>query len=178
MTFWKPALIGAVLAASACTPVGAPLGEERIAAKIADVVLTGDMTRQFVMQSVQGQMQNGAIQQDQANQLLISVSREVEANMPELKKTLVGSLTKEFNIKELDFLLKLLTSKEGAAVTQKNEVVMQETMMHLDSLSREAATKAVAKLNAAWPTGANPAPPAPPPGMEGLPPGMQLPPQN
>jgi len=50
--------------------------------------------------------------------------------------------------------------------------------MHLDSLSREAATKAVAKLNAAWPTGANPAPPAPPPGMEGLPPGMQLPPQN
>ena len=160
---------------SACTPVGAPLGEERIAGKIADVVLTPDMTRQFVIQSVQGLMQEGAIQQDQANQVGLSVSREVESRMPELKKTLVASLTKEFNIKELDFLLKLLTSKEGAAVTQKNEVVMQETMMHLDTLSREAATKAVAKLNAAWPTGANPAPAAPPAGMEGLPPGVQLP---
>lgn len=175
MTIWKPAILGAVLAVSACTPVGAPLGEERIASKIADVVLTPDMTRQFVIQSVQGLMYQGAIQQDQANQVGLSVSREVEASMPELKKTLVASLTKEFNIKELDFLLKLLTSKEGAAVTQKNEAVMQETMTQLDSLSREAATKAVAKLNSAWPTGANPAPAAPPAGMEGLPPGMQLP---
>ena len=178
MTFWKPAILGAVLAVSACTPVGAPLGEERIATKIADVVLTGDMTRQFVIQSVQGQMYQGGIQQDQANQVLIAVSREVEAKLPDVKKTLVASLTKEFNIKELEFLLKLLTSKEGAAVTQKNELVMQETMTQLQGLTSEAATKAVARLNSAWPTGANPAPAAPPAGPEGLPPGVQLPPQN
>jgi hypothetical protein len=175
MTFWKPAIVGAVLAVSACTPVGAPLGEERLATKIADVVMTGDMTQQFVIQSVQGLMYQGAIQQDQVNQVGMAVSREVEARMPEVRKTLVASLTKEFNIKELDFLLKLLTSKEGAAVSQKYEVAMQEVMPQLDGIAREAATKAVAKLNSAWPTGANPAPAAPPAGMEGLPPGIQLP---
>jgi hypothetical protein len=175
MTIWKPAILGAVLAATACTPIGAPLGEERIAAKIADVVLTGDMTRQFVMQSVQGLMYQGAIKQDQANQVGLSVSREVEAKLPEVRKTLVASLTKEFNIKELEFLLRLLTSKEGAAVTQKNEAVMQETMTHLQTVATEATTNAVAKLNSAWPTGANPAPAGPPEGMDGLPPGMQLP---
>lgn len=175
MTFWKPAILGAVLAVSACTPVGAPLGEERIATKIADVVLTGDMTRQFVIQSVQGLMYQGAIQQDQVNQVGMSVSREVEAKLPEVRKTLVASLTKEFNIKELDFLLRLLTSKEGAAVTQKNEAVMQETMTHLQAVATEATTNAVAKLNSSWPTGANPVPAPLPPNMEALPPGAQLP---
>lgn len=171
MSIWKPALLGAVLAVAGCQPAGVPVGEERIASKVADVLLTDNLTRQFVVQQMQGVMAQGAVSQDQVNQVGMAVSREVQARMPEVKKTLVASMTREFNIKELDFLLKLLTSKEGEAVTQKNDVVMQEAMTQLDVIAREATASAVAKVNSAWPTGANPAPPPQPP----MPDGMQLP---
>jgi hypothetical protein len=172
MTLWKTAIAGAVLALAACQP-GAPSGEERLAAKIADVVITDAMVVQFSRQQVQGLMYQGSISQDQVNQTLIAINRELESKLPDVRKTMVASLSREFNIKELDFLHKLLVSKEGKAVMEKQETAMQDPMAQLDGLAKEAATKAVARVNSAWPTGANPTPP-PQPGPE-LPPGMVLP---
>ncbi len=171
MTLWKTAIAGAVLGLAACQPVGVPVGEERLAGKIADVVITDAMVVQFARQQVQGLMQQGSIGQDQVNQTLLAINRELEADLPEVKKTLVASLSREFNIKELDFLHKLLVSKEGKAVMERQETAMQDPMAQLDGLAREAATRAVARVNSAWPTGAAPAPQLEPQ----LPPGMVLP---
>ena len=175
MTLWKTAIVGAVLGLAACQPVGVPVGEERLAAKIADVVITDDMVVQFSRQQVQGLMQQGSIGQDQVTQTLIAINREMEAKLPDVKKTMVASLSREFNIKELDFLHKLLVSKEGKAVMEKQQTAMQDPMAQLDGFAKEAATRAVARVNSGWPTGAAPAPPPQPEGMPQLPPGMALP---
>lgn len=175
MTLWKTAIVGAVLGLAACQPVGVPVGEERLAAKIADVVITDDMVVQFSRQQVQGLMQQGSIGQDQVTQTLIAINREMEAKLPDVKKTMVASLSREFNIKELDFLHKLLVSKEGRAVMEKQQTAMQDPMAQLDGFAKEAATRAVARVNSGWPTGAAPAPPPQPEGMPELPPGMVLP---
>ena len=175
MTLWKTALVGAVLGLAACQPVGVPVGEERLAAKIADVVITDDMVVQFSRQQVQGLMQQGSIGQDQVTQTLIAINREMEAKLPDVKKTMVASLSREFNIKELDFLHKLLVSKEGRAVMEKQQTAMQDPMAQLDGFAKEAAARAVARVNSGWPTGAAPAPPPQPEGMPQLPPGMVLP---
>jgi hypothetical protein len=175
MTLWKTALAGAVLGLAACQPVGVPVGEERLAAKIADVVINEGMTAQFARQQVQGLMYQGSISQDQVNQTLIAINREMESKLPDVKKSLVASLSREFNIKELDFLHKLLVSKEGKAVVERQEIAMQDPMALLDGIAKEAATRAVARLNSGWPTGAAPAPPPQPEGMPQLPPGMVRP---
>jgi hypothetical protein len=171
MSIWKPAILGAVLLAAGCQPVGAPLGEERLATKIADVMIGDNLVIQVVRQQVQGLMSQNAISQDQANQMVMAMDRQMTSDLPAIKKTLVGSLTKEFNIKELQFLLKLLTSSEGKAVVGKQDVVMQETMQQMGTLAQEATAKSLARLNSAWPTGGRPAPPQQP-DMQGIPPEM------
>ena len=171
MSIWKSAILGAALLTAACQPAGQPKGEERIAAKIADVMLGDNLVLQIVRQQIQGLMQQGAIQQDQVNQVGMAVSRQLTSDLPTVKKTLVAGLTKEFNIKELELLHKLLTSKEGLAVAQKQEAAMQETMQQMGTLAQAATTKAIAQVNSAWPTGGHPAPPQ---GMQGMPEGMQM----
>ena len=175
MTLWKTALAGAVLGLAACQPVGVPVGEERLAAKIADVVINEGMTVQFARQQVQGLMYQGSISQDQVNQTLIAINREMESKLPDVKKSLVASLSREFNIKELDFLHKLLVSKEGKAVVERQEIAMQDPMALLDGIAKEAATRAVARVNSGWPTGAAPTPPPQPEGLPQPQPGMVLP---
>lgn len=174
MRILKLAILGAALLAAACQPAGAPTGKERIAAKIADAMLNEGVVVQVTRQQMQGLMSQNVIGQDQVNQVGAAVSRQLTTDLPEVKKTMVASLTKEFNIKELEFYLKMLTSKEGHAVAQKQEAAMQDTMTHMGKLAQEATTKAVARVNSAWPTGGHPAPP-PQPGMDmqGLPEGMQ-----
>ena len=171
MSIWKSAILGAALLTAACQPAGQPKGEERVAAKIADVMLNDGVVLQVVRQQVQGLMSQNAIAQDQVNQVGMAVSRELTTDLPEVKKTMIASLTREFNIKELEFYLKMLTSKEGHAVAEKQEAAMQDTMTHMGKLAQEATTRAVARVNSAWPTGGHPAPPQ---GMQGMPEGMQM----
>ena len=170
MSIWKSAILGAALLTAACQPAGQPKGEERVAAKIADVMLGDNLVVQVVRQQIQGLMQQGVIQQDQVNQVGMAVSRQLTADLPTVKKTLVASLTKEFNIKELEFLHKLLTSKEGLAVAQKQDAAMQETMQQMGTLAQEATAKAISRVNSVWPTGGHAAPPQP----QGMPEGMQM----
>lgn len=175
MSIWKPAILVAVLLAAGCQPVGAPMGEERVASKIADVMLNENLEVQVVRQQIQGLMSQGVIAQDQVNQVGMAVSRQLKSDRPALKKTLITSLSKEFNIKELEFLLKLLTSKEGLAIAQKQDAAMQETMQQMGTLAQSATAKAVGQVSSAWPTGGHAA--SPPQGMQGMPEGMQMQPK-
>lgn len=172
MRIWKSAILGAALLAAACQPAGQPTGKERIANKIADAMLNEGVLVQVSRQQVQGLIYQNAITQDQANQVGIAVRNQLKTDLPEVKKTMVASLTKEFNVKELEFYLKMLTSKEGLAVAQKQEAAMQETMQKMGEVAQAATKTAVARVNSAWPTGGHAAPP-PPEGMQGLPEGMQ-----
>lgn len=171
MTFWKTAIVGATLAAAACQPVGQPMGEQRLATKIAEEVMTEQMLSQTVRQQVQTLMGQGAIGSDQVNQAAIAISRDLEAKLPEVRKTLVTSLMREYNVKELDFLHKLLVSKESKAVNEKQQAAMQDSMMQLDTFAQESASKVAARISSVWPTGAAPEQPA----MPQMPPGMVMP---
>ena len=171
MSIWKSAVLGAVLLAAGCHPVGTPMGEARVAGKIADVMISDNLVVQVVRQQIQGLMSQGVIQQDQVNQVGMAVSRQLTTDLPTVKKTLVASLTKEFNIKELDLLNKLRTSKEGLAIAQKQEAAMGETMQQMSTLAQAATAKAISRVSSAWPTGGHAAPPQ---GMQGMPPGMDM----
>jgi len=172
MSIWKPALVAAVLAVAGCQPVGAPLGEKRLAEKIADVLISEDDLGGIAMQQIQGMFQQGAIPQDRVSQVGIALSRELRSELPKLKETLVADLMKEFNIKELKFFHEQLTSDIAKAVEQKSRAAMAGTGEQLQTLAQEAAIRAIERVNSGWPTGAPPAAPAGPPG---LPPGMVLP---
>jgi len=172
MSIWKPALIAAVLAAAGCQPVGAPLGEKRLAEKIADALISEDDLGGIAMQQIQGMFQQGAIPQDRVSQVGIALSRELRGELPKLKETLVADLMKEFNIKELQFFHEQLTSEVARSVEQKSRAAMAGTGEQLQKLAQEAAVRAIDRVNSGWPTGAPPAAPASPPG---LPPGMALP---
>lgn len=174
MSLWKTAIAAALLGVSACQPVGMPLGEERLAGKIADVMLTEDDLSGIAMQQVQGLMYQGTVSQDQVNQIGLAMRRELQEKLPEIRKTLVEGLTREFNIKELEFFHDQLTSKYAKTVQEKQQAALAAAGEQLQGLAQEAATRAVAKVNSAWPTGANPAPP-PQPEPQQLPPGMVLP---
>jgi hypothetical protein len=175
MTLWKTALAGAALGLAACQPVGVPMGEERLAGKIADVVITKDDLQGIAMQQVQGLMYQGSISQDQVDQIGLAMRRELQDQLPEIKKTLVEGLTREFNIKELEFFHDQLTSKYAKSVQEKQQAAMSGAGEQLQGLAQEAATRAVARVNSGWPTGAPPAPPPQPDGQPQLPPGMVLP---
>jgi hypothetical protein len=175
MTLWKTAIAGAVLGLAACQPVGVPVGEERLASKIADVIITTDDLQGVAMQQVQGLIYQGSISQQQVNQIGLVMRRELEGQLPDVKKTLVEGLTREFNIKELEFFLDQLTSKHAKAVQEKQQAAMSAAGEQLQGLAQEAATRAVARVNTAWPTGPAPAPPPQPGGQPQLPPGMVLP---
>ncbi len=176
MNFWKPAIIAAVLAAAGCQPVGTPLGEQRLADKIAEVLISEDDLGGMAMQQVQGLFQQGAIAQDRASQVGLALSRELRAELPKLRKTLADDLVSEFNIKELQFFHEQLTSEIAKSVNEKASTAMANTGQQLQTLSQDAATRAIARVNAGWPTAAPSQPPQPelPPGFE-LPPGMELP---
>lgn len=174
MTLWKTAIAGAVLGLAACQPVGVPVGEERLATKIADVIITKDDLQGIAMQQVQALMYQGSVSQDQIGQIGNAMRRDLEGKLPDLKKTLVEGLTREFNIKELEFFHSMLTSKYAKAVEEKQQAAMAGVGEQLQGLAQEAATRAVARVNTAWPTGPAPSPPQPE-GQPQLPPGMVLP---
>lgn len=172
MSLWKPVLIAAVLAAAGCQPVGAPLGEKRLAEKIADVLISEDDLGGIAMQQIQGMFQQGAIPQDRVSQVAIALNRELRGELPKLKETLVTDLMKEFNIKELQFFHEQLTSDLAHSVEQKKSAAMAGTGEQLQGLIQQATVRAIDRVNSGWPTGAAPAAPAGPPDM---PPGMVLP---
>lgn len=173
MTLWKTAIAGALLGLAACQPVGVPMGEERLAAKIADAILTEDDLSGIAMQQVQGLVQQGSVPQEQFGQIGLATRRDLAARLPEVRKTLIEGLTREFNIKELQFFHDQLTSKYAKAVAEKQQAAMAPAGEQLQSMAQEAVTKAVARVNSVWPTGAPSSPQ--PDGQPQLPPGMVLP---
>lgn len=59
--------------------------------------------------------------------------------------------TDEFNVKELELLVKFVTTKEGQAIQEKIQVVGQKGSEQFQAMAQEAGVKALADLRSVWP---------------------------
>lgn len=168
------AVLAAAVALGACQPAGAPgaapVAEQRLAAKLVEagvpLPLDRDGLQQIAFQQVQGMMFQDGLSPEQARQVLMGVTKNLEAATPEIKEMLIKTLTDEFNVKELELLVKFVASKEGKAIQEKMPVVGEKGSTEFQTMAQQAAVKALADVRAAWPVPPPPAPPAPavPPG--------------
>jgi hypothetical protein len=173
------AIVAAAIGLAGCQPGGAagaaPAAETRLAAKLVDlgvpIPLDGEGMQQAAFQAVQGMMFQDGLSQEQARQVLMGISKNLEASKPEIKETLIKSLTDEFNVKELELLVQFVASKEGMAIQEKMPVVGNKGGEQMQALVQQAATKALADVRAAWPVPPPPAPPAPAVPPDATPPG-------
>jgi hypothetical protein len=180
------AVIAAAAALAACQPApkdGISLTEKRLAEKIIDAGVLMPLDKQgleqIAFQQVQGMMYQDGLQPQEARQVMLSLSKNLEASVPEIKQQLVETLAGEFNAKELELLLKLVASKEGKAINEKMQVVGEKSSEQLRAHVQVAGAKALDDVRKAWPTPPPPAPPAPPagqsgPAIPGLPPGAPI----
>lgn len=169
------AVVAAAAALTACQPTsGPPAAEVRLATKLVDagvpIPLDGEGMQQIAYQQVQGMMQQDGLSPEQARQVLMGITKNLEASTPEIKEALVKSFTDEFNVKELELLVKFVTSKEGQAIQEKIQVVGQKGSEQFQAIAQQAGVKALADLRSVWPV-----PPAPAPEAPVLPPGITPP---
>ena len=175
MTRTVIAVVAAAVALTACQPTsGPPTAEVRLATKLVDagvpIPLDGEGMQQIAYQQVQGMMQQDGLSPEQARQVLMGITKNLEASTPEIKEALVKSFTDEFNVKELELLVRFVTSKEGQAIQEKIQVVGQKGSEQFQAIAQQAGVKALADLRSVWPV-----PPAPAPEAPVLPPGITPP---
>jgi hypothetical protein len=166
MTRTVIAVVAAAVALTACQPsTGAPAAEVRLATKLVDagvpIPIEGEALQQVAYQQVQGMMQQDGLAPEQARQVLMGIAKNLEDKKPEIKEALVKSFTDEFNVKELELLVKFVTSKEGQAIQEKIQVVGQKGSEQFQAMAQEAGVKALADLRSVWPIPPAPAPAAP-----------------
>ncbi len=152
---------------AACQPAsGPPAAEVRLATKLVEagvpIPVEGDALQQIAFQQVQGMMAQDGLAPEQARQVLMGIVKNLEDKKPEIKEALVKAFTDEFNVKELELLVKFVTTKEGQAIQEKIQVVGQSGSEQFQKIAQEAGVKALADLRSAWPVPPPPAPPAAP----------------
>ena len=161
------AVAAAAVALAACQPAsGPPAAEVRLATKLVEagvpIPVEGDALQQIAFQQVQGMMAQDGLAPEQARQVLMGIVKNLEDKKPEIKEALVKAFTDEFNVKELELLVKFVTTKEGQAIQEKIQVVGQSGSEQFQKIAQEAGVKALADLRSAWPVPPPPAPPAAP----------------
>jgi hypothetical protein len=175
----------AVLAAmaaglAACSPGGVSGSEAELAAKIVDAEGVLDLGEQTINAVVGAQLQGVAMQTpnitpEQGQKLEAAIRKNIEAELPALKKEIAGFLDETFEAKELQTYANYVASKEGDAIKERMPVVMQKSLEAADAMTMKAVNSAMAEVVGAAPgtptppdpagqapVGAAPAPAAPP----------------
>ncbi len=117
------------------------------------------------------------LQPQEARQVMLTLSKNLEASVPEIKQQLVETLAGQFNAKELELLLKLVASKRARRSTRKDADRRREELRAAarpcSGLAQRQGARGRAQGLADAPPPALPAPPAGQggPGIPGLPPG-------
>lgn len=173
------AVVAAAAALAGCQPsTGPSLAEQRLAGKLVDEGILGPVDReglqQIAFQQVQGMMYQDGLTPQMAQQVLIGMTRNLEAAIPDMREQMITALTDEFTAKEMELLLKFVASKEGKAIQEKMPAVGEKTAEQLRAHAQIAGAKALDELRAAWPAPL-PKPPAAEPAIPGLPPGAPAP---
>jgi hypothetical protein len=153
---------------AACSPGGVSGSEAELAAKIVDaqgVLDLGEETLNSVVGSqLQGvAMQNPNITPELAEKLETAIRKNIEAELPTLKKDIAGFLGDSFDAKELQTYYDFVGSKEGDTIKDRIPPVMQKSLEAADKMTTKAVDKAVAEVMGAPPAAvATPAPGAAP----------------
>jgi hypothetical protein len=160
------AVVAAAAALGACQPAkpGPSLAEQRLATKIIDagilMPLDKDGLQQIAFQQVQSMMMQDGLSPQQARQVMLAITRNLEASVPEMKEQMVTTLTDEFNTKEMELLLRIVISKEGKAINEKMQTIGEKTGEQFRAHAEIASASALEDVRKAWPTPPPPAPPA------------------
>jgi hypothetical protein len=145
--------------------------EEKVATEIVDaggVLMLGEET---LSQVVGGQMQFVAMQNpdlttEQIEQLQTAIRKNIDAELPALKKEMGAQLAKAFNEGELKTYLAFVAVKEGeTSIKDRVPEVMQKSIEAADAMTAKAVEKALAEVKGAVPAApadATPATPAKP----------------
>jgi hypothetical protein len=138
---------------AACSPAG---NEDELAAKIVDaqgVLDLGDETlSQVVGAQLQGiAMQNPGITPEQGAKLEAEIRKNIEVDLPALKKEMAGFLGEAFDAKELQTYYDFVGSKEGDTIKDRIPPVMEKSLAAADAMTTKAVDKAVADVVGAAP---------------------------
>ena len=146
--------------------------EEKVATEIVDaggVLMLGEDT---LSQVVGGQLQFVAMQNpdmtpEQLEQVQAAIRKNIDAELPALKKEMSAHLTEAFNESELKTYQAFVAAKEGeTSVKDRVPEVMQKSIAAADAMTSKAVEKAIAEVKGAAPAapadGAAPAAPAKP----------------
>ena len=146
--------------------------EEKVATEIVDaggVLMLGEET---LSQVAGGQMQlvvmqNPDLTQEQLEQVHAAIRKNIDAEIPALKKEMGAHLTEAFSESELKTYQAFVTPpKEGESIKDRVPVVMEKSIAAADAMTSKAVEKAVAEVKGAAPAapadGAAPAAPAKP----------------
>jgi hypothetical protein len=157
---------------AACSPAGGGAGnEDELATKIVDAQGVLDLGDETLSQVVGAQlqsiaMQNPGITPEQGAKLEAEIRKNIEAELPALKKDMAGFLAEAFDAKELQTYFDYVGSTEGDTVKKGMPQVMQKSLAAADAMTTKAVDKAVADVVGAAPVapadGATPEDPAKP----------------
>jgi hypothetical protein len=146
--------------------------EEKVATEIVDaggVLMLGEETLSQVaggqMQMVV--MQNPELTPEQLEQVHAAIRKNMDAEIPALKKEMSGHLTEAFSESELKTYQAFVTAKEGESIQERSQQVMQKSVASAEAMTAKAVEKAIAEVKgaaapAAPADGAAPASPAKP----------------
>jgi hypothetical protein len=162
------AVVVASGALAACQPTapagGVSLAEKRLAEKIIDagvlIPLDKDGLQQVAFQQVQGMMYQDGLSPQEARQVMLSITKNLEVSTPEFRQQMVETLAQEFSVKEMELLLKFVTSKEGKAIQEKMPAVGEKSSEQFRAHAQLAGAKALEDVRKAWPTPPAKTPPA------------------
>lgn len=148
-----------------CGPGGGSAGgEDALATRIVEAQGVLDLGEETLAQVVGSQMQSVAFERpnispEQVEKLQAAIRKNIEAEMPMLKKEISGFLTEAFDQKELQTYYDFVGSKEGETIKDRIPPVMQKSLEAADAMTMKAVEKAVAEVMG--PPPADPAAPAP-----------------
>lgn len=145
--------------ASATSPA-----EEKVAAEIVDaggvLMLSEDTLSQVAGGQMQGVvMQNPDLTQEQLEAIHAAIRKNIDAELPALKKEMGTHLAQTFNETELKTYLAFVAAKEGeTSIKDRVPEMMQKSIDAADAMTAKAVEKAVAEVKG----GSAPATPAMP----------------
>jgi hypothetical protein len=146
--------------------------EEKLATAIVDAGGVLELGEEVLSQVAGGQMQmvmmqNPDLTPDQLEKVHTAIRKNMDEEIPALKKEMGGHLAEAFSEGELKTYQAFVTPpKEGESIQQRSAAVMQKSVASAEAMTQKAVEKALAEVKGAAPAapadGAAPAAPAKP----------------
>jgi hypothetical protein len=131
--------------------------EEKVATEIVEAGGVLTLGEETLSQVAGGQMQmvvmqNPDLTQQQLEQVHAAIRKNMDAELPALKKEMGGHLTEAFSESELKtFQAFVAAPKDGESIQARGQLVMQKSVESAEAMTAKAVEKAVAEVKGAAP---------------------------